>query len=328
MKLHFLPANTGDSLVLEDDKNILVIDGGMPTTAAALRGIINGKNKKCTIVITHQDNDHIGGIVQFLKNRIPGEAFDFIVNMPDLHYFQSGNKVSVGDVNSLAGLLRSDDVIYPAVDGAVIEVGEFKLRIISPPRTVLNKYKSDFEELLSAERSEQQNISRKVSLAAKIVDCDIDKILNQRKPIKSDFINRTSIAMIVEANKKVMLFLGDAHPFDIDLALGKFLGKNEELQCDIVKISHHGSVHSTSSKLLERIRCRNYMISTNSAGAYDHPHAPVLGAIVRQAYLHDFSECNFFFNYERVKNAIQFVNVPYDFKVSAIFSNEIDIERL
>ena len=63
-----------------------------------------------------------------------------------------------------------------------------------------------------------------------------------------------------------MLFLGDAHNKTIVEHLVD-LGYSSEfkLNVDIMKVSHHGSKHNTSSQLLSMINAKKYIISTNGS---------------------------------------------------------------
>lgn len=94
--------------------------------------------------------------------------------------------------------------------------------------------------------------------------------------------NGSSISFLLEVEKKQILFLGDSWAEDIVNAL-----QNEEPKVyDLIKLSHHGSVHNTSPELLELIDSPNFLISTNG-DRHSHPDFSVLRAIVdRPALFH------------------------------------------
>ena len=72
MKITILPANNGDSFLLETDRNNILIDGGYVNTYKEfLKPILrelNGLEKKINhLIVTHIDNDHISGIIKLIE---------------------------------------------------------------------------------------------------------------------------------------------------------------------------------------------------------------------------------------------------------------------
>lgn len=74
--------------------------------------------------------------------------------------------------------------------------------------------------------------------------------------------NESSIAVIIEYKGKKSLFLGDANPYIIYKSLVKLKEEeNYDLLFDAIKISHHGSLSSTTKELLEIIDGKNWIFS-------------------------------------------------------------------
>lgn len=72
MKITILPANNGDSFLLEIDQNNILIDGGYVNTYKKfLKPIfqeLNRLGKKINhLIVTHIDNDHISGIIKLIE---------------------------------------------------------------------------------------------------------------------------------------------------------------------------------------------------------------------------------------------------------------------
>jgi beta-lactamase superfamily II metal-dependent hydrolase len=88
--------------------------------------------------------------------------------------------------------------------------------------------------------------------------------------------NGSSIAFIIEYKGYKLLFLGDAHEDNIYDELCSLNDLGYELDFDIVKVSHHGSNNNISTRLLELISSKRFLISTN--GRHSHPD---LGAIAK-----------------------------------------------
>lgn len=75
-------------------------------------------------------------------------------------------------------------------------------------------------------------------------------------------VNMSSIAVIFETKKTKALFLGDSNPSQILEAL-MFLKekKGYSLDFDIIKVSHHGSIKSTSKELIELINGKKWLFT-------------------------------------------------------------------
>ena len=71
-KIHFLPVRYGDSFVIECDRGgnhgVVVVDGGPNGCGKILQAKLNEINKMPDLmVLTHYDDDHIGGLIQYIK---------------------------------------------------------------------------------------------------------------------------------------------------------------------------------------------------------------------------------------------------------------------
>lgn len=139
-----------------------------------------------------------------------------------------------------------------------------------------------------------------------------------------DLHNKSSIVALLELHQKKIFLLGDCHAASAIAALDK-LGHDRQnpLECDLVKISHHGSKHNTTHDLLARIRCNKFIFLTNGSGNYYHPDKEILEIALRQSVHFKFNECYFYFNYENVKNNIKVINIPDSFTVNLIYTDEI-----
>jgi len=91
--------------------------------------------------------------------------------------------------------------------------------------------------------------------------------------------NGSSISLIIEFGSTRLLFLGDSYSEDIETELSKKPDVKFPMKFDVIKVSHHGSLRNTSSKLLKMIDSPVYLISS-SGGRHNHPDIEVLKAIV------------------------------------------------
>ena len=107
----------------------------------------------------------------------------------------------------------------------------------------------------------------------------INRRLTEAYQADNSVTNGSSISLIVEVGSSRLLFLGDSWAEDIELALQTLLNSAFPVIFDVIKISHHGSLHNTSPTLLELIDSPVFLISSNGE-RHSHPDIEVLKAIV------------------------------------------------
>lgn len=104
--------------------------------------------------------------------------------------------------------------------------------------------------------------------------------------------NGSSIAFVLEAEGKRVLFLGDAFAETIVNSLKQLYGKDSApIWFDAVKLSHHGSYNNNSPKLFGMIATDKWIVSTNG-DKYNHPDMPTLAHIIISK-----EESKIYFNY-------------------------------
>ena len=131
--------------------------------------------------------------------------------------------------------------------------------------------------------------------------------------------NGSSISLLIEYKEYKLLFLGDSFPSDVTASL-KQLGfsLDNKINLNVMKVSHHGSKHSTSNELLRLINCEKFLISTNGKQRH-HPDKETLARIIN-------SQCKpcFIFNYDRIRQIFtdqELASQHFD----AIVKKEVDI---
>lgn len=107
-------------------------------------------------------------------------------------------------------------------------------------------------------------------------DFDVQSLKKQLVTLDSAPKNGSSIAFILNAYEKKMLFLGDAIPSIVDLELEKRCKtQTKPLWFDLIKLSHHGSFANNSTKFFELTDSTRYLISTNGLSS-PHPDRQTL----------------------------------------------------
>ena len=313
--IYFLKVGAGDSFIImfyeKNQTNMLMIDGGFPrnyrnTIKPKLEKCLNQENYSNSILLTHIDRDHIGGLIKLfedsslenkktitnvfynttesLKNMAPnvdGEIEEILIN--------DNLNTSYSDGIKLEELLKQCDIPLKTniLAGQVIEISEsILIKVLGPRKESLDEYKSWIEQ-------KEKNLNTSVSS-----ECDYDKTLLELKDNvfnenKKNAINASSIAILIEADNKKLIFLGDSYSSDIVKSLNELgYDENNKLDVDIVKISHHGSKYNTSNELLNCLNCKKFIISANGV-THSHPNKETLARII---YTQD--KPNLFFNHD------------------------------
>lgn len=156
---------------------------------------------------------------------------------------------------------------------------DLKLILLSPYETSLNNLISEWEENLKGRK-----LNFKFGEGKKFDDafefyhmreeeelsepsyCSYDEVTQWDKvsfpTVDNSKANASSIALIIEYQGKKNLFLGDANPNIIMESLTKLKEeKGYDLMFETVKLSHHGSLKSTSKELINLIDSKNWIFS-------------------------------------------------------------------
>lgn len=272
MKFTALKALRGDAFVINWKDNVILIDGGMRNTYGQIKKAITGKNLR-SVFVTHVDYDHLGGII--------GLAFDedteildvdFYMNHPDLITSYDGSKVAFKHGETLRQTLKKrGKECLPILDGDSLVIDDLSIEVLSPNEYACTELHDNWD-------------------ASRVIEDGQMRYLDRQKN-NGDIINCSSLVLTVEYQNKKILFLGDTHAEVMEKVLSDKNKINKKLsKFDLVKLSHHGSKHNTTSNLLSLIDCHNYYISTNGA-VYDHPNSEVIKILSNRAV-----EMNCFYN--------------------------------
>lgn len=326
--IQILHASHGDCLFLRHEQDgcifNLLIDGGPAETfgqlcghAKPLRLLLDELREKGEtidlVIITHVDDDHIGGILEAMAydDYLPSLVKEFWFNSYGVissSSIESGEKIH--EVSGVAG----EEVKTSITQGITLEEKLSKLNWYSEVIHNENKplVRSGLEfTILSPSMKNLQRLGKKWERESQQTDKQTAKAESDHKyPFSHFFIadsfksdqsvpNGSSIAFILKIGEKKVLLLSDSYANTVARKL-KLLGYSPDnpLECSIVKISHHGSKGNTSQKLLSLISSKRYIISTDGS-IFGHPDKRTIARI-----LSAHSENNVYFNYESVVRSL------------------------
>lgn len=315
-RLAMLPARQGDCLWFsygsEQSPHHLVIDGGPERSRVLLSRVEQmlaaSPNRKLHIVllvVTHVDNDHIGGVLELLENLPAGLSFgDIWFNAyrhllpPDRLGPDQGERLAaVLDARRLPWneAFHRQAVVIPD-EGALprlVRQDGLALTLLGPDRSQLAKLAKVWEDVV-AEEEQATGERQEGDLLGRGDPWPPDLAALAQRRFRPDVgeANGSSIAFLVEYQGKCILCAADAFSSRLINSLDRLPQQEERLSLDAFKLSHHGSAKSTSSELLGKVACKQYLISSNGS-YFGHPDAEAMARVL----LHGGKNPKLVFNY-------------------------------
>ena len=240
-------------------------------------------------IVSHPDDDHIGGYVHLLEDIRDGKLKDikfssFWVNDPTKHEFEPDDVERVRTQRTLDAKLKcvydyNEDATKNLLDlidlvGVHREeafAGEYinspKITIVGPTKeyyeSLLPKFRNrlKFHEALEAMEENQYCEDNDTS-----DDYTLSKTLDDASDDGSAH-NQSSIMFLLETNEgKKYLFTGDAGRNAFNHIPQKLLNLFEGV--DWMKVPHHGSKHNLDSTIIKHVNPKVAYISTEKEGKY------------------------------------------------------------
>lgn len=343
MKIKVLPAFNGDCLLIsfeyqKEIKNIL-IDGGIARTyqrhlKPELQKLIDLGQKIDLLIVTHIDDDHIGGIKELYQDS--GLDKEFI----DEIWFNSGDLLSdyfnaPREKDRSVAIIKNDQTNMSVGQGVTLEnalkeergnwiqnlicVSESKIVFLGLSITVLSPNENKLKLLHKRWETETD---KKTAMSKEHDDftIPISDLINRKFQEDKAVPNGSSIALLIEKGETALLLLADTHPSVVvnSLIQKGLASKKNRLKLDIVKVSHHASKGNTSPELLSIIRCEKFIVSTDGS-----KHGlPDKEAIARIIAAHP--GCKLYFNYENLAKEIFIPKDREDYQFDCNFLSTTD----
>jgi beta-lactamase superfamily II metal-dependent hydrolase len=342
MNIKLLKAFNGDSILIsfQDDSNKnrnILIDGGTPRTyqrhlKPELENIISKEESIDILIVTHIDDDHIGGIKELYQDK------EFDRNFIKDVWFNSGNLLSDyfkedRDKTREVSVIMDDQVNMSINQGKTLEKllikeGNWLQSFIKNDIAPVLVYGSKFTILSPAEKELKKlhkkwetEIDRKVDMSPEHDDFSVPISELVKRPFIEDksIPNGSSIAVLIENKSHKAILLGDAYPSVVTKSLQNLgYSKDNKIYVDIVKISHHASKGNTSAELLSLINCSKYIISTDGS-KHGLPDKEVIANIIDKN-----SGCKLYFNYDSFLNDLFLPEDLLQYKFEAISLSQIN----
>ncbi|MBR3387394.1 MAG: MBL fold metallo-hydrolase [Bacteroidales bacterium] len=323
-KIHFLPVKNGDSFVIECDKGsqhgVVVVDGGPTGYGNVLQSKVKETGIPDLLVLTHYDEDHIGGLTQYINACMEEGVFPAkevwancagYVEVEDVMTKSIGQGVKLSEL--LSRLSKTGEMLWrdDVEEGIDKDYPFASIEVVSPTPEVRGMVieKQEEEGLKKQMRAKKIEIDELTVPLEELAKGTV-KAPNLKK--SNELANAASIAFILRCDGLSILMLGDGYPHNVEAYLRNVKGYSEEnpLEVDFVKVSHHGSMNNTSNELLDIIKCNHFIIPTNGE-KHHHPDRTAIAHILchpkrdREEKVHLYFNCGLD---ELVGNAGAFIN--------------------
>lgn len=321
--LHILKAKHGDAFVLECNRGketgTIVVDGG-PTAGTKISELLCACPSIDLMVLTHFDDDHIGGILKYVKfwqNREePIPVKEMWLNNCISSPMTASKHLSLKQANTLKAALdcisqRNQNLQWDKYirEGMNFDYPFAEIEVMSPnarfQEEMVRRQIKDAKKNLTLSGGDEERIEeKKYALERSLEDLALNtKPEVPRTSVYGQAVNASSIAMVVRCDGLSVLLLGDSYPQPIEAFLrSQGYSKKKRLKVDYVKMAHHGSRHNSSCSLLDLIDCNNYIFTTDGGHGFHHPDRETMARILCRPGRNKEQKIHLYFNYKRSIN--------------------------
>ena len=322
--VEMLPAGHGDALVVEygtrTDQHQLLIDAGTYHAWDDVRGELmrRRRDKYEVFVVTHVDEDHIGGAISLLDDPNLKHRIDMVWFNGYVHCKSGGNVLGPLNGEQLTyriakGGFHWNEGFTPRVDvevgGPVVvpSTGDLPTRVLPGGATVVllspngphlkamaKKWLSVVQEAGLGDAGHTTiPTPRQVPFDPLPDPLDLATLASHTK-YDSSPANATSIAFVLEYGEKRVLFGADGYASVLEAGLRRYAERVGETRprIDVVKLAHHGSNANISMDMLELIDCKRWLVSTNGDN-FAHPDDGAIAKVILSAGAPVTFYCNY-----------------------------------
>lgn len=231
-----------------------------------------------TALLLHKDAD--GGEVQFHFIDVgQGDAALIRTEKGDI-LIDAGTNSSEDELRAYLDRLGVTDIEYAVfthphedhIGGADMILNTYNVKnVVLPDATATSKTFERMMDAIEAEKCEVIMAAPDKTFKVGDLTCTI------LAPIGTAYteLNNYSVVIRAEYGDTTVLFTGDAETLSEEEMLERYFFKGL-LDCDILKVGHHGSDTSSSQAFLYAVSPVHAVISVGEGNTYDHPKQEIL----------------------------------------------------
>lgn len=305
LRIELLPAGYGDAILLAYGKGAtpqhhILIDAGQATTAKSvlkrLKTLREAGGVIDLFVVTHIDNDHIGGALKLLNDPAVAAMIKSIWFNGYVHL-----DTAAGLLGPIQGEKLTRQIVELGLDwnagwphavgsgvgGPVVVTkpkscklpGKAKALVLSPTPQKLARLRVEWKEVVEAAglRPDQDATEEPAVVAPGLLGGKLADLADDRTPMDTAAANGSSISFVFEYGGKRVLFGADAHPDVLTAGLAQLTEKPYRL--DACKLPHHGSKGNVTVGLVEALDCPLWLVSSNGV-RFRHPDDAALARVI------------------------------------------------
>ncbi len=319
--IEMLPAGHGDCVWIEYGRgkqtNVVLVDCGTDSTYKRfLKARIERRKQEAgtaglffeLFILTHIDDDHIGGGIELLK-----DAKSLGLTFGDV-WFNGWKHIQefLGAVQGeqFSELIEQGGFPWNAwMKGATIQVppkgplptctlpGGLVLTLLSPDSLKLGKLAQKWNKDVRADKKAKAKgllpgqggflfLGDDDVRGARSDSTDVAQLL--KTPFNEDGAphNGSSITVLAEFAGKTVLLGADVHPLLLAASIERLLRERrkvpgkDKLHLDAFKLPHHGSQNNLDQSVLDLVDCQNYLVSTDGT-VFGHPDNEAIARVIQ-----------------------------------------------
>ncbi len=257
LQVHFIDVGQGDCIfiMLPDGKEMLIDAGNCRNYGKYQTSVLNylsqriGDGQIDYLMLTHGDSDHC----YYLDNILDSYDVDNIY-MPNIRAKNPDENLPKEKLDMFSDPNTIDTVVYTTFfNKALLEVDANIFLNVGTLKIETANYRITFY-------------------------CPTQEEWASNTLKNAEEKNSISPIGILEYNNKKVVFTGDSNTENETRLVNNFKANGvNEIDCDVLKVAHHGSDTSSISSFLDFVKCEYAVISANNEGNdFDHPRAETL----------------------------------------------------
>ena len=237
-------------------------------------------------IVTHIDNDHIGGLYHFINDRDFFESYSGQLKEVWMNYGGKGDyevqrtgTIGYHGGKELRDLLKEKHVcVKQGIHaGYTTTLYNATITVIAPDESSMNRYKEwwNNKEFIDAVRTTDGRIKGgEWDYDKRFKDFNLDQY-DEDDEVK----NNSSIAFVLSYHEHQLLFAADSCASILMNGL-QVLNKEGKLKLDLMHIPHHGSCRNSSTSFFRNIECPHYVITGNGTNRYQLPDKETIARLM------------------------------------------------
>lgn len=239
-------------------------------------------------IITHIDNDHIGGLYNFINDTDFFETHHEQLKEVWMNYGGKGDyeikrtgTIGYHGGKKLRDLLREKHVSVKQdiLAGHTSTLSDVTITVVAPDENAMKRYIEWWND------KEFKDVAQTADGLIKGVDWDYNKKFKDFDLMQyeedNEVKNNSSIAFVLSYHGYKLLFSADScSSFLSDGLKNANMLKDGNFKFDLMHIPHHGSSRNSSFVFLKDIICPKYVISGNGANRYHLPDKETIARLI------------------------------------------------